>query len=407
MVDCSKMETELIGKTYDKAVGEAAHRHFAGLVPTRDNREKLFAHLFRDAYPCLAFFYYAPDAVHDLVYLPTILGHYWSGKGEGPQLRNYQSSLRYLAYRISDADVYRHKGKRQCVRLGEPGVEVLEVFSKSKSASAGGSRKKEKNLLETKTETKKDHSLTRVSQETKSRVDQAQSAFEYGSQDETVSKSIDALYEVKQIAELLQPLYEQLGTDNPVSVVQALLSDGGAIVVDQKLAVTWKTSLAEIVGLLEDVARDSGEKSPVVYLREIVDAKRTFKKSYEKRHKDKDYTKLPLSKLRGIKMPGAAEERFRRAVDLIIKHNETVEIPEFRRYVSPALVTDLVGGRPGDAKESIESRADVAAHHEKYGIRPGVNRIPLVSVKLEVPEWPEGVEQGSSVDEEGVTEEAE
>ncbi len=398
MVDCSRMETEMIGKTYDKAIGEAANRHFADLIPARDDRVSLFAHLFRDVYPCIAYFFFAPDGVHDIAYLPEILGHYWSNKGDGPQQRNYQSSLRYLAYRISDADVYKYKGKRQGVRLGEPGVEVLEVFNKQKPAEAGGSRKKEKNL-ETKTEPKKDHSLTRISQETKARVDQAQKRFNYGSQDETVSKAVDALYEVQQMAELLQPLYEQLGVDNPMSAVHALLSDGGAFMVDQKLAATWKTSLAEVAGLLEDAAADSGDKSPVVYLREMVDSKRVFRKSYEKRHKDKDYSKMPLSKLRGIKMPGAQEERFRRAVETILKHNESVEIPEWRRFVSPTLVTDLVGGRPSEAKAYIESRADVAAQHEKYGIKPGINRIPLISVKLEVPEYPVGVEPGSSEDE--------
>jgi hypothetical protein len=402
MVDCSKMETEMIGKTYDKAVGEAAVRHFSGLVPVRDDRVSLFAHLFRDVYPCVAYFYFAPEGIHDIAYLPTILGHYWSVGGQ--QQRNYQSSLRYLAYRISDAEVYRHKGKRQGVRLDEPGVEILEVF-KPKPVTAGGSKKKEQkvDLLET----KKKHSATQLSQETKARLDQAQKDLGVRTQDEAMAAAIDSLYELRQLAVLLQPLYEQFGTDNPVGAVQALLGDGGAFMVDQKLAATWKTSLAEVVGLLEDAASDSGDKSPVVYLREMVVAKRTFKKSYEKRHKDKDYSKLATSKLRGIKMPGAQEERFKRAVNAIIKHNETVEIPEWRRYVSPALVVDLaiegdkgkIGGRPSEAKEYIESRADVAEHHAKYGIKPGINRIPLMSVRLEVPEWPEGVEPGSSEDE--------
>jgi hypothetical protein len=154
------------------------------------------------------------------------------------------------------------------------------------------------------------------------------------------------------------------------------------------------------VGLLDEAAADAGEeKSPATYLRELVEGKRSFKKSYEKRHQGKDYSKMSTSKLRKTKTTEAARERFKRAVETIIKHNETVEIPEFRRYISPALVVDLVGGRPSDAKEYIESRADVPEHHAKYGLKPGMNRIPLVSVKLEVPEWPEGVEPGASEDE--------
>ena len=82
-----------------------------------------------------------------------------------------------------------------------------------------------------------------------------------------------------------------------------------------------------------------------------------------------------------------------------MRHNETVTIAEWRRYVSPALVNDLVGGRPAEIKAYIETRADVAAHHEKYGLRPGINRVPLVSVKLEVPELPEEAKAELSEDE--------
>jgi hypothetical protein len=390
------METEMIGKTYDKVVGEAAERHFSHLVPVRDGREQLFAHLFRDVYPCLAVFYFAPDkdrhggtAVSDIAYLPVILGHYWVKSGE--ERRNYQSSLRYLAYRISDAEVYKHKGKRQGVRLGEPGVEILEEF-RPKPVVVDGPKKKEQkvDLLET----KKRHSATQLSQETKARLDQVQKELGVRTQDEAMSAALDSLYALRQVVSLVQPLYERLETDDPVGAVQALLGDGGAIRVDEKLGEQFKTSLTEVVGLLDDARQESAE--PVKYLRDLLGAKRIFKKSYEKRGQGKDYTQMATSVLRRTKKPGATQERFRRAVDTLLKHNDTVAVPEFRRYVSPAFIIGLVGGRSDEAKAYIETRgAEIAAHHEKYGLDIRVNRVPLQSVKIEVPEWPEGGAIGS------------
>jgi hypothetical protein len=42
MIDCSKMETEAIGKNYGDEIAAAAARHFSDLVPVRDSREKLY-----------------------------------------------------------------------------------------------------------------------------------------------------------------------------------------------------------------------------------------------------------------------------------------------------------------------------------------------------------------------------
>lgn len=390
MIDCSGMETEAIGKAYSEEIGEVATRHFAELVPVRDGRDKLFAHLFRAVYPRLAVYYFCPISVSDIAYVSTILGHYWSTGADEVQQRNYASSLHYFDYKVGNGA--GNIDGRQGIRLGDAGVEVLEVF-RPKPAVVAGSKKKEQHKVDLLgLDKKKDHSLTRIGQATKSRIDQVQQDLEARTQDEALSTVLDEHYVLKQIVTLLSPLYEQLGTDNPVGAVQALLGDGGAVQVDQKLAEHFKTSLVEVIALLDDAAHDSGKKTPAEYLRELVAAKRTFKQSYEKRHQGKDYSKLATSKLRKTKMPGAAEERFRRAVVALMHHNETVSVPEFRRYINPALITDLVGGRPSDAKEYLATRqAEIEEHHKKYSITPGYNRLVLQSVKIEVPEWPEGV----------------
>ena len=383
MVDCSNIETEAIGKAYSMEIGAAAERHFADLVPVRDGRDKLFAHLFRAVYPRLAIFYFCPVNVTDLAYVSTILGHYWSAGENEEQLRNYQSSLHYNDYRVGDGS--GNIDGRQGVRLGEPGVEVLEVF---KPKPGMGSKKEQKvDLLGL--EKKKDHSATRLSQETKSRLDQVQQDLKVRTQDEAMSAAIDGHYVLQQIIQLVKPLYNQLGTDNPISAVQALLGEGGAIQVDQRLSEHFRTDLTEVVGLLSDAAAEN--EKPVVYLRNLLTAKRTFKKSYEKRHQNKDYSTITTTVLRNTKTPGAAQERFMRATDAILTYNDQVGMPELRWYVNAAVVTDLVGGRPSDAKEYLDTRREeLDAHHKKYKLTAGYNRrqIPITD-RIIVPELPE------------------
>jgi hypothetical protein len=394
------MEPDEINDRYGSQVVEAANRHFEHLVPPREDGD-LYTHLFRAVYGCIAIFYYCPDWVHELTYLNTILGHYWVDEN-GVEQRDYAATLHYDDYRVSDEAVFKYKGKRRGVRLGDPGVEILEVFKDRPVAHSASKGKKGKRMTLLPTDKPKDHSIIRVNPPTEGRVIHIHNEEQHPGFDATVALLVDEHYVLKQMAALLSPLYERLGVNSPLGAVKALLGDGSAFMLDQMLADRWKTSLAEIVSLLEDAAADAGKKdeAPVAYLRGLVTAKRAFRQSYEKRHKDKDYSRLSTSELRRTKTPGAAQERFKRAVDTIIKHNETVQIPEFRRFVSPALVVDLVGGRPSEAKEYIESRADVAEHHQQYGIKPGINRIPLVSVKLEVPEWPEGVEPTEPVESE-------
>ncbi len=394
-VEWKGLESDEINDRYGQKVIEAAIQQFSRLVPPREDGE-LYTHLFRAVYGTIAIFYYCPPHVHALTYLNTILGHYWIDEN-GNVERDYKATLHYDDYQVSDAAVLKYRGKRQGVRLDDPGVEILGIHKPKEVSSASSSKRKGKRVSILPTDKPKGHSIIRVNPPTEGRVITLHDEENHHTYDDTVSLLLDEHYMLKQLASLLSPLYEQLGAATPLRAVEALLGDGGAYQVNEQLGEQYQTSLPELVGILDEAAADSGEKTSAEYLRELVQAKRTFKKSYEKRHKDKDYSTLSTSELRRTKMPGAAEERFRRAVDAIIKHNDRVEIPEFRRYVSPAFVVDLVGGRPLDAKEYIATRQPgVEEHHKKYGLTPGINRIPLISVRVEVPEWPEGVEPTES-----------
>jgi hypothetical protein len=392
MIDCSKMETEAIGKAYSGDVAHAAERHFADLIPTREGRSKLFAHLFRAIYPRLAVFYFCPIYKGHLAYVTTILGHYWSKDGSDELLRNYSSSLHYGDYNIGNGE--GNLDGRQGIWLDRPGVEILEVFKQSEATSTIKEKKQKVGILDM--EKKKDHSLTRIGQDTKSRIDRLQAELG-GSQDHAVSQAIDDHYVLQQASALLAPLYELLGTDNPVGAIQAILSDGGVRLVDQKFAVL-ETSYAEVAELLVDVEADAKKvkdpktqevkpEKPVEYLKGLVAAKRSMKQSYTKRHVGKDYSTMTTSALRKTKTTEAAQERFKRATDAILAYNEAAAMPELYWYINAAAIVDLVGGRPADAKEYLLSREDVEAQHKLFGITPGYNRRSiLIKDRVIVPE---------------------
>lgn len=371
MIDCSQMEVEAIGKAYSNEVAAAADRHFADLVPVREGRSGLYAHLFRAVYPRIAVYWFCPVTVTDIFYVPTVLGHYWTAGADETARRNYMSTLHYYDYRIGDGA--GNIDGRQGIRLGEHGVEVLSEFQpKPASVKTGSQRRKEQKTM-VRVETKKDHSLIRVDQDTKARFDPIHQDLGKRTENETVSVLLDDHFLLEQVGTLLSPFYGQLGVDHPQAAVEML------------------------AGLLVDAAQDAegkvdAEKKPFTaygYLQSLITAKRQFLKSYEKRGINKDFSKMSLTQLRNTKLPGAAEERFRRAVDAIMAYNDQAGAPEMMWFVNAAVVTDLVGGRPGDAKEYLLSERDeeIKAHHAKYGLTPGFNRRAIkITSRVTVPE---------------------
>lgn len=111
-------------------VPHACRQHFADLVPGReaenDDGERLYTHLFRAVYAEIATYYYKPDWVPDHRFKAEIQGHFKLTDG-GQKIPNYSARQNYDDYLIRD----RTSGQPG-VKLGMPGVEILEVFQKGK-----------------------------------------------------------------------------------------------------------------------------------------------------------------------------------------------------------------------------------------------------------------------------------
>lgn len=133
-VDTEGMDNRQVNDKYGPAVVKACDRYFSDLVPHRAGRDNLYTHLFRCIYARIATHFYAPPCVSDIEYMATIMGHFQILDAKNPTLkRSLVSSRHYNDYRIGDG-----KGNidgRQGIKLGLPGVEVIEVFKNQPNMS--------------------------------------------------------------------------------------------------------------------------------------------------------------------------------------------------------------------------------------------------------------------------------
>jgi len=114
-------------------------RQFSDLVPHREGRDNLFTHLFRSVYAARCFadtarvatHWYAPPTVDANEYKAAIQGHYaFLETTDGTLRRSLAASRHYNDYKIGDRT--GNIDGRQGIKLGYGGVEVIEVFNKSR-----------------------------------------------------------------------------------------------------------------------------------------------------------------------------------------------------------------------------------------------------------------------------------
>lgn len=116
-----------LNQRFGRQCREAANRHFSRLIPAREGKDDLYMHLFRAIYATLAVYYYCPPRINPTLYKAEIQGHRMIVDADDPkERRSYAASRHYDDYAIADA--HGNRDGRQGLRLGLPGVEILEVF---------------------------------------------------------------------------------------------------------------------------------------------------------------------------------------------------------------------------------------------------------------------------------------
>ncbi|MBD2327879.1 protelomerase family protein [Alkalinema sp. FACHB-956] len=115
-------------------VSPTCRQHFADLIPGReaenDDGERLYTHLFRAVYAEIATYYYKPAWIPDHRFKAEIQGHF-KLTDTGEKIPNYSARQNYDDYLIRD----RVPGQPG-IKLGTPGVEILEVFQADPSVNA-------------------------------------------------------------------------------------------------------------------------------------------------------------------------------------------------------------------------------------------------------------------------------
>lgn len=130
-----------ISGRYSRAVSKKCDEHFQDLVPRRQGEDNLYTHLFRAVYGTIASHWYCPPTVPEMEYRAGIQGHYQILDEKDPVLRrSLEAGRHYFDYKISDG-----RGNidgRLGIKLGKPGVEVIEQFARTDSPKASNSDKR-------------------------------------------------------------------------------------------------------------------------------------------------------------------------------------------------------------------------------------------------------------------------
>ena len=107
--------------------GPASLREGGRLVTINLNFEVATLRLFRAIYATLAVYYYCPPRVNGILFKAEIQGHRMIATTTDKEtLRSYTASRHYDDYAIADPS--GNVDGRRGLRLGEPGVQVLEVL---------------------------------------------------------------------------------------------------------------------------------------------------------------------------------------------------------------------------------------------------------------------------------------
>ena len=128
--DAANLTAAQVNRLYGQPVARACDHHFAELVPKREGKDNLYTHLFRAIYATIATFWYCPPAVNDTEFKAAIQGHFSVLDEANPQLRrSLAASRHYSDYEISDAVIARQGGKRKGIKLGQAGIEPIQMFA--------------------------------------------------------------------------------------------------------------------------------------------------------------------------------------------------------------------------------------------------------------------------------------
>ncbi len=389
LLDCSTLDNTEVERRYGPTVRTTTGHHFQSLIPVRANDVNLYTHACRAVYSRLALYYFAPPVINALVYLATIQGHYWLLRADSEeQRRNYLSTLHYDDYKIGDG--HGNIDGRQGIRLGEPGVKVLSVFTEAVEAQQQKEEREQmakqhpEQTLPVVKASKTGYSMLKPKQATAQRILTIMHERGLRHHEEVLSLLADTYRLSEQMEALLAPLAETSGTSTPLETLKAVVDAEQkrdvAPSIDAHLQERWGATLEEVDALFSQAA-EPGEGKPVAYLREQLSKRTHYQQGPVKRqehYQQLDFTQLSLAQLKAMRIPEATTERIRRAVAAIMEHNRQAQHDLDRWFIRAKEIKELVGGR-GEliAAYLKEHQAEIAQHHQEFGLNEKYNTKPF------------------------------
>ena len=322
-------------ESYKNNLRSQVEVNFREIVPTlsRINGEtNVNPQRLRAVYDAISVFYYCPPQVKDFVFIKAINGH-------EPTPGKADAAMHYLDYQIGDGAIVSAGGQRQGIKLGQPGVKVIEAIA---------------DKLE-----KTDQHLPLISQT---------SPVKEENLNEIINNSPALMRFLKDKSQPTTP--EAV----PLDITPEVLG----------LSPEWVTRL-------EAVMKKTGQTDFKAMVCELVKQEIKFREGIRNRHQEKDFQSMPLSKLKRVRHPDAAAEKLRRAFLAIKYHNSNVateRLPWW--YINPTSIHKLVGGRFSTITPWCEAHQDeIDSHNQTYELSEGDNRKSVdISEMVQVPEMP-------------------
>jgi hypothetical protein len=368
----SNQVLQQINQRLSPVVRKAADHYFQDLVPTSPEDEEeqefqrwgLYTHLLRSIYRSIAIWLYCPIHTNPEAFGATILGHtYKPGEGTSVERLNFSTEHYYHRYAISDG--HGQVDGRRGIRLGEPGVSVLEAFEKDyamqlQTADKDTSAKnKHKKKVVGKRTSKTGFSSLRPRVATREWFDQV------AEENDLAWKDTDATLK------LLLRIYEEHKQCESSGVVE----QSPERVTPDLLGLS-----GELAGRIEQAMKDQGQTSFHAFLAQALDREANVQIGLAKHRlarEKADLTSVPLSKISNTRRPEAAYERIRRAIATIIDYNRGCSDPNGFWYINVSLIREYTGASPDFIRPVLQANAELLQrHHEHFHIIAAHNRTP-------------------------------
>jgi len=161
-----------------------------------------------------------------------------------------------------------------------------------------------------------------------------------------------------------------------VSAVNVGRASGLSVASDGTLEIGSLTLPADVVAGIQEAMAYMGKTDMNGWIVDAIRQQTNFQRGLARR--SGDVASMSTEKLKGVKTAQATNERIRRAVVAIDKHNDACSSPMERWFINATAVHGLVAGRlPLISAYIVDHQAEIDALNSKHSLTVAYNRKPM------------------------------